>query len=76
MRFTRVVAFLVFFLGLELISTLGQQVVATWTDTSGNWSNPANWSTLAVPNNVGGTTYSVIIDTPNAGVFVSVGTIE
>ena len=76
MRFSRVVSFLILFLGLDVISTLGQQVAATWTDTSGNWSNPANWSTLTVPNNGGGTTYSVIIDTPNAFVLNSGRTID
>src|SRR5215831_11278691 len=38
------------------------QVVATWTDSSGNWSNSANWSTLTVPNNGGGKTYNVVIN--------------
>jgi hypothetical protein len=41
------------------------QVIATWTNSTGNWSNPANWSTNPkVPNNGTGTTYSVTINAP------------
>jgi len=45
MRFRRAVTFLILFLGFQCVRTSGQQVVATWTDTTGNWSNAANWST-------------------------------
>jgi fibronectin-binding autotransporter adhesin len=39
------------------------QVVATWTDGSGNWSNPLNWSTNpVVPNDGGGNFYNVTIN--------------
>ena len=61
MRFSRAITFLVPFIAFQCIQASGQQVVATWTDATGKWSNPANWSTLTVPNNVGGTTYSVTI---------------
>jgi len=53
MQSSRVVAFLILFLGFQCIQASGQRVVATWTDASGDWSNPANWSTLTVPNNGG-----------------------
>ena len=43
------------------VRTYGQ-AVATWTNTSGNYSNAANWSTLTVPNNGGGTFYNVVIN--------------
>lgn len=36
-------------------------VVATWTDSTGNSSNPANWSSNPVVPNNGGTTYDVVI---------------
>ena len=47
-------------------------MVATWTDTTGDWSNAANWSTLTVPNNGGGTTYSVKISAPSSVVTMDV----
>jgi hypothetical protein len=53
--------FLLFLCGFQSIKTYGQ-VVATWTDSSGNWSNSANWSTLTVPNNGGGKSYDVVIN--------------
>ena len=65
MRLKRLVACLIVFLGFHSIRAYGQ-VVATWTDSSGNWSDPANWSTLTVPNNGGGTTYSVTISPPSS----------
>jgi hypothetical protein len=72
MRLCRVVAFLILFLGFQSIRTYGQ-VVATWTDSSSNWSNAANWSTNpVVPNNGGGTTYSVTIGTSNSVVSMDV----
>jgi hypothetical protein len=38
------------------------QVIATWTDSSSNWSNAGNWSTGTAPNNGGGTFYNAIIN--------------
>jgi len=62
MRLSRLVPFLILFLGFQNIPACGQ-VVATWTDSSGNWSNGANWSTNpVVPNNGGGTFYDVVIN--------------
>src|SRR5262249_22750869 len=72
MQSSRVVAFLILFLGFQCIEASGQQVVATWTDAGGDWSNPANWSTLTVPNNGAGTTYSVTISAPGSGVTMDV----
>jgi hypothetical protein len=72
MRLKQVVTFLTSFLGFQCIHASGQQVVATWTDAAGNWSNPANWSTLTVPNNGGGTTYSVTISAPSSVVTMDV----
>lgn len=43
---------------------LDGSVAARWIGGSGNWSEPANWDIGAVPNNGGGTTYSVVIDLP------------
>jgi hypothetical protein len=72
MRLSRIAALLLFFLGFQSIRTYGQ-VVATWTDGSGNWSNAANWSSNpVVPNNGGGTTYSVTINTSNSVVSMDV----
>ena len=61
MRVRRVLVFVFALCGFQSIKTYGQ-VVATWTDTSGHWSNPANWSTLTVPNNAGGTFYNAVIN--------------
>lgn len=61
MRVTRVIAVLFLLCGFQTTKTYGQ-VVATWTDSSGNWSNAANWSTLSVPNNGGGTFYNAVIN--------------
>src|SRR5215831_10449114 len=72
MRFARVVAVLVLFLGI-LIPTKAQEVVATWTGGSGNWSDAADWGTNpVVPNNGGGTTYSVAISAPGSSVTLDV----
>ena len=61
MRCRHVVALLVLFFGFQTVRTYGQ-VTATWTDSTGNWSTPGNWSTNTVPNNSGGTTYQVVIN--------------
>jgi hypothetical protein len=67
-RVRHIAALLIFLLGLQCAQTYGQ-VVATWTDTTGDWSNASNWSTNpVVPNNSGGTTYKVIIAAPNSNV--------
>ena len=72
MRLKRLVACLIVFLGFHSIRAHGQ-VVATWTDSSGNWSNAANWSTNpVVPNNGGGVTYSVTINTLGSNVTMDV----
>ena len=72
MRFRQVVSFLIVFTGFHCFQASGQEVVATWTDATGNWSNAANWSTLTVPNNNGGTTYSVVISAPSSAVTLDV----
>src|SRR5215469_11122124 len=72
MRFSRAITFLVPFIAFQCIQASGQQVVATWSDATGKWSNPANWSTLTVPNNGGGTTYDVVISVPNSSVTMNV----
>jgi fibronectin-binding autotransporter adhesin len=61
MRVRQVVGLLILFCGFQSTRT-NAQVVATWTDSSGNWSNAANWSTLSVPNNGGGTYYNAVIN--------------
>ena len=61
MRVRRVVGLLILLCSLKSTKTYGQ-VVATWTDSTGNYSNAANWSTLSVPNNGGGTTFDVVIN--------------
>ncbi len=61
MRVRRVLVLLLLVCGFQSIKTYGQ-VVATWTDSSGHWSNPANWSTLTVPDNGGGTYYNAVIN--------------
>jgi hypothetical protein len=59
--------------GFLATKTYGQ-VVATWTDGNGNWSNAASWSTNTVPNNSGGTMYDVgIIGTGSDTVTFDVG---
>jgi hypothetical protein len=72
MRLCRTVLVVLFFFGFQNIRTYGQ-VVATWTDANGNWSNAANWSTNpAVPNNAGGATYDVVINTPKTVVTMNI----
>lgn len=61
MRMSRGALLLLLALGFWNGNAYGQ-VTATWTDTSGNYNNAANWSTLTVPNNGGGTTYDVVIN--------------
>lgn len=62
MRLSRIAVLLIFLLGFQTLPTFGQ-VVATWTDASGNWSNALNWSSNpAVPNNGGGISYNVVIN--------------
>jgi hypothetical protein len=72
MRLRRIAVLLALFLGFQNIRAYGQ-VVATWIDSSGNWSNAANWSTNpTVPNNGGGTTYIVTISAPGSVVTMDV----
>jgi hypothetical protein len=61
MRIKQVIGLVILFIGFFSIPSPGQ-VVATWTDSSGNWSNSANWSTLTVPDNGGGKTYDAVIN--------------
>ena len=42
------------------------QLAAGWTGGTGSWTDPTKWTTGAVPNNTGGTTYAVSIDNGNA----------
>ena len=72
----QVLGFVVLLLGPFSVTCHGQ-VVATWTDSSGNWSNSANWSTLTVPNNGGGKTYDVVINGTGADTvaFDATGTV-
>jgi len=73
MRIKQVVTFLILLLGFQCIQASAQQLVATWTDTAGNWSSAANWSTNpVVPNNGGGTTYAVKITAPGSVVAMDV----
>ena len=60
MRIKQVIGLVILFIAFSIPSP--GQVLATWTDSSGNWSNSANWSTLTVPNNGGGKTYDVEIN--------------
>lgn len=67
MRMSRAAVVLILALGFYNLRAYGQ-AVATWTDSSGNWSNSGNWSTCApaacpaVPSNGGGTFYNVVIN--------------
>ena len=61
MRFRQAVGLLTLLFVFSSAKTYGQQV-ATWTDSTGNYSNGANWSTGTAPNNDGGTTYNVVIN--------------
>jgi fibronectin-binding autotransporter adhesin len=60
-RLRRAVGLFILVCGFSGIRAYGQ-VVATWTGSSGNWSNSSNWSTLSVPNDGGGTFYSAVIN--------------
>jgi fibronectin-binding autotransporter adhesin len=61
MRVRQVVGLLILLCGFQSIRTYGQ-VVATWTGSSGNYSNAANWSTLSVPKDGGGTFFNAVIN--------------
>jgi len=55
--------FLILVCALGVSPVHAQQVGASWTDSSGNWGNPANWSTNpVVPNNAGGKFYNAVIN--------------
>jgi len=59
---------LVICLFLLLPCAYGSQIGVTWTGTAGDnaWATPTNWSSSSVPNNGGGTTYTVSIGPPGA----------
>jgi hypothetical protein len=80
MHIRKVITLLVLLLGLRIGSTYGQQVTATWTGGSGNWSNASNWSTNpVVPNNHTPNptaTYSVIIDTQGSVVSMDLSSVK
>jgi hypothetical protein len=61
MRMSRGLVLLLLALVFCSVRTYGQ-AVATWTDSTGNYGNAANWSTLTVPNNGGGTFYNAVIN--------------
>lgn len=71
MRLREVLAVLFLLCGFQSIKTYGQ-VVSTWDGGTGNWSVSTNWDPVAVPNNGGGTTYSVTISAPSSGVTMDV----
>jgi hypothetical protein len=48
MRMSRKAVLLMLALGFCNVRAFGQ-VTAAWTDTSGHYSNAANWSTLKIP---------------------------
>src|SRR4029077_11423575 len=63
MRMRRATALLVLLVGLADFSLYATTVTATWSGTSGNWSNAANWSTNpTVPNNGGVNSYNAVIN--------------
>ena len=57
---------------LEPRVMLAADVTATWIGGSGDWWEPGNWDIGVVPNNGGGTTYSVVIDLPAADPVVTI----
>ena len=71
MRLSRVVALLILIFGSQNVRAYGQ-VVATWTGTTGNWSNAADWSTFTVPNNSSSNHYRITINAPGSAVTMDV----
>jgi fibronectin-binding autotransporter adhesin len=62
MRLLAVLALVAVVVGFGCVSAYGQ-TNATWTNTNGNWSNGASWSTNpTVPSNGSGTFYNVVIN--------------
>jgi hypothetical protein len=61
MRTSRGTVLLILALGFFNARADGQ-VSATWTESRGNYSNAANWSTLTVPSNGGGTFSNAVIN--------------
>ena len=51
---------------------LAADVLARWVGGSGDWTNAANWDIGLVPNNAGGTTYSVILDVAGSDAVITV----
>ena len=62
----------VFLTGLALPPAQAQQVSTSWNGGTGNWSASTDWTPTAVPNNGGGTTYSVTINVPGSVVTMDV----
>jgi len=60
------IVLLLFFLLLAAGRASANQVVINWNGGTGNWSNASQWTPAIVPNNAGGTTYSVTIDGTSA----------
>jgi fibronectin-binding autotransporter adhesin len=63
---------IVFLTGLALPTTHAQQVSTSWNGGTGNWSVSTDWTPTAVPNNGGGTTYSVTISAASSAVSMDV----
>jgi hypothetical protein len=63
---------IVFLTGLVLPTTHAQQVSNSWNGGTGNWSVSTDWTPTAVPNNGGGTTYSVTVNNPSSLVTMDV----
>jgi hypothetical protein len=60
------ITLLLLFLLLAAGPAGANQIAITWNGGTGNWSNAAQWTPAVVPNNAGGTTYSVTIDGTSA----------
>src|SRR5437879_3794428 len=61
--------------GLAAVPAIAQPVTATWNGTSGNWSNPALWSTNPYyPNNGNppGVTYNATVNGTVTGAILTV----
>jgi len=64
---------LLLWLLLVLFATpLNGQTNSSWNGGTGNWSNSANWTPFAVPNNDATTTYNVAVGAPNSAVSMDV----
>ena len=60
-------------MALSASQLFADSVPVVWVDASGNWSTASKWSPAVVPNNGGGTTYTVTATGPLGAPSIFIG---